>query len=336
MPDGSLRVFCKPPLSTDEHIELLRSRGLLIPDRARAARYLNHIGYYRLSGYFLPFQHPGGSGHTFFPGTTFDQVLNLYIFDRHLRALTTDALDRIEIALRAIIANTYCLHYGPHWYLKRSLFKGKGHFKHHEFIHQVAEATGFDRESARNEFCSHYYGKYDCPELPPVWMISEVLPFGTWSRVYSGLVTNEAKKQVAKNFNLHYKILSSWMHSLTVLRNTCAHHSRVWNKCFAYPPRIDDRFRQHFEGACKYYTHAFIIRYFLSKMTNASKWHVRLYKLISKCPFDSLLTMGFPKNWHADPFWNATSKLTRAYHSKLKSSLARCSAHGADRRLPGD
>jgi len=95
--------YTKPPLSIEQQIELLKSRGLEIPDHEQAAHYLYHLNYYRLSGYMLPFQE--GTEHHFQAGTTFEHVLNLYLFDRKLRLLLMDAIERIEVSVRTPWAN---------------------------------------------------------------------------------------------------------------------------------------------------------------------------------------------------------------------------------------
>ena len=91
--------FIKQAKSNQEHLQTWQDRGLIIPDLARADRYLSFIGYYRLSAYTIPFQHivatPSTVLHQFKTNTTFDDVLNLYIFDRELRLLVMDAIERM-------------------------------------------------------------------------------------------------------------------------------------------------------------------------------------------------------------------------------------------------
>ena len=102
------QAYEKPPLNEDELLNLLGERGLRIPDRGRAARYLRHIGYYRLSPYMRPLQ-DNGTDHGFRKGTQFDDVLRLYVFDRSLRLLVMDALERVEVAVRAAISNAMAI-----------------------------------------------------------------------------------------------------------------------------------------------------------------------------------------------------------------------------------
>ena len=97
-------TFAKPPLSHERMLEQLESRGLVVPDRDRALRYLRHLGYYRLSPYTIPFQ-AERSTHTFAPGAEFDDVLDLYVFDRKLRLHCLDALERVEVAVRAALTD---------------------------------------------------------------------------------------------------------------------------------------------------------------------------------------------------------------------------------------
>ncbi|MCB9448714.1 MAG: Abi family protein [Flavobacteriales bacterium] len=89
--------YKKPPLSVTDQLFLLKSRGLCIADQSRAEHYLSNISYYRLRAYMVPFQVVDDHNHKFTPGITFDHVLDLYVFDRELRLLVFDAIERIEV-----------------------------------------------------------------------------------------------------------------------------------------------------------------------------------------------------------------------------------------------
>lgn len=120
--------FNKNAKSNQEHIQIWQERGLNIPDIGRATRYLNYISYYRFSAYTIPFQLPTPIGqeptHQFKVNTTFDDILNLYVFDRKLRLLVMDAIERIEIAIRTVICNELCLNSNnPFWYTDKRVKK---------------------------------------------------------------------------------------------------------------------------------------------------------------------------------------------------------------------
>lgn len=96
--------YAKPPRTLEEQADLLLSRGMK-GDRAAMIARLAVVNYYRLSGYWHPFRNPGAD--TFRPNTTFDSVWQRYAFDRRLRLLVMDAIERIEVAVRTRLA--YCL-----------------------------------------------------------------------------------------------------------------------------------------------------------------------------------------------------------------------------------
>lgn len=74
--------YAKLPLSIADQLTLIESRGINIPDRQKAEKYLSNISYYRLSAYMLPFKAHGKN--EFLPDVIFDDVLDLYLFDRQL------------------------------------------------------------------------------------------------------------------------------------------------------------------------------------------------------------------------------------------------------------
>ena len=92
-------LFIKPPTSYQQQIDLLIARGISIENHDRARCFLSHLNYYRLSAYWLPFEREHAN-HQFKPGTTFDSVVEHYDFDRELRLLIMDAIERFEVSLK--------------------------------------------------------------------------------------------------------------------------------------------------------------------------------------------------------------------------------------------
>ena len=299
--------FDKPSLNTAQHIALLKDRGLSVPDEDKAARYLQAIGYYRLSAYFLPYQN---SPDVFNQGTEFDDILNLYIADRKLRILCMDALERIEVSVRSAMSNIISEKHGPHWYLNRSLYKdsfldvgagGKSEFD--QFIKCVETNTGKYNARRRNTSCDYYYNKYTDPPLPPCWMIIEVLTMGTWSRIYSELRHTKIRKKISEIFSFEHKDFGSWIHALTLIRNTCAHHARLWNYTFPPKARNIENYTHPGIPLNTPYENLALIQGFLSSFTNQSTWSKRLHSLLSDWPLDIYTEMKFPAGWEDYPFW---------------------------------
>lgn len=307
MANGSKVPYPKPAKTVEEHVDLLKARGLVIPDEVRAKRYLRFVGYYRLAAYCKPYQVPGDVNHTFLPGSTFDNVLNLYIFDRQLRLLVMDAIERIEVAVRTVINDHMSLAHGPFWYLEPANFdlSGPAPYNHSGLIDIIKRETGAPGTKANSRgtqppFCRHYFDTYSSPPLPPCWMVGEVLSLGTWSQIYDALPTTQDKKQIAKAFYVRSSLFSSWLHALTYTRNICAHHSLLWNRTFTIKPAM----KNEYDGIPdhKLYAQALVIRKFLCGIVTHSTWHERLRCHFDDCP-RSIAEMGFPANWWTSPIW---------------------------------
>ncbi len=300
MPENR-KQYAKLALSIDEQINLLESRGLIIKDHRRARHYLKFIGYYRLSGYFRFFSLPNDTLHNFKPGTTFDTVLSFYIFDRKLRLLVMDAVERIEVAMRAAVMDIMSIKYGPHWYMERELFKGT--FDHIGLMAKVEKETGYKSTWKRNQACRDYFNTYSKPYLPPAWMVAEVLPLGSWSNIFRHLKHRPDSIKISALFGPAPEILASWLHALTYLRNLCAHHERLWNRSFTVKPKIAKKFEQHLKSNHRFSAFAAIINVFLAIIADGSRWQDRLKALFAESPDIPISQMGFRQNWYNDPFW---------------------------------
>ncbi len=292
--------FDKPALNLEQQVDLLLSSGLIIEDREKAKYYLRFIGYYRLSGYALPFQN-GTTSRRFKPYTKFDNVLDLYVFDRKLRLLVMDALERIEIAVRAVVSDTLSIKHNPHWFMDKNLFQAE--FRHDEFLGIVKREVGYEKvATAQQPFIRHYYETYGYPELPPSWMIFEVLSFGTVSQIYKFLHLPE-QKEIASTFNLDDKVMRSWLRTISYLRNLCAHHSRLWNRRFTIKPLIANSYRTYLKENDRFYAQAVVVQILLKEIVGNSHWADRLASLIEKHPSLPSKNMGFPTDWRDQVLW---------------------------------
>lgn len=293
--------FDKPALPPEQLVKQWQDRGLVVPDVAEAVHYVRFIGYYRLSGYALPLTlyHHNGT-HQFKPGTTFNAILDLYRFDRELRLLVMDAIERVEVAFRACVSDTMSLKpgAGPHWYLDKRLFAREDACK--EFATKVAQETGFDPDGKNHKthgkevFIHHYFQKYSDPKLPPSWMVAEILTITSWSKTFGFIKERADRKRISEHFGLNPEVLESWMHAICYVRNLCAHHSRLWNRVFTITPMVAKGHEAHLQVNNRFYAQAYVINTLLAKVAPQTSWWTRLHDLLAAHPCIEPTAMGFP------------------------------------------
>jgi len=295
------RSFDKPPKSIDELSSLLIERGLIVDDIERLKRYLTFIGYYRFSAYTKPFQN--SPNHQFKENTNFNDVLNLYIFDRRLRLLVIDAIERVEVGVRAVISDFLSRGYNAFWYKEKGLFRETFRDEHGKLLEEIKDRIGHNNERARSPHIRHYYNTYTSPDTPPSWMVFEELPFGMVSRIFRNL-NKSYKKKIASYFGEDFMIFESWLHAIAYLRNISAHHSRLWNRVFTIKPKIPKNIKVHVPRNDRFYAQAVVLQRLLNKVSRRTQWKSRLNDLITEYPSISLNSMGFPNNWINLPPWS--------------------------------
>jgi len=295
--------FAKPPISIEAQINLLVSRGMSIPDRVRASRYLTHINYYRLRAYWLPLEQGGENGeHLFRAGICFDDALALYLFDRKFRLLVIEAIERIEVSFRTQFAHVLAMRYGSHPYLDSSLFFNPQ--KYQTCLKGLREEVSRSNET----FIDHYRSRYSDPEMPPIWAACEVMTFGQLSRWFDNLKCRPDRQAIAAIYELDEKVLASLMHHLTHVRNLAAHHSRLWNRRLTVTMRHPQRPKQlqrNFNPAADRNIHNTLIMlgYLLKVISPGTTWLNRLRQLLREYPQANPAAMGFPENWQTLLFW---------------------------------
>lgn len=232
-----MRPFDKPALRVEQQLELLKQRGLHVANDERAMRFFEVVTLFRLSPYMRPFQEPGPE-HAFKPGSTLKSVVDIYRFDGSLRRITMEAIESVEVAVRASISNHMCRSYGPHWIADASVFSSS--YPHPDLLRPLRDKLNKERarlgreverikrgggaagiqqlridNRMRDNYFRFYGATYNHPELPPAWAVLEELSFGTVSTLFNALGKSADKKAIARRFKLPFDILASWLHTLT-------------------------------------------------------------------------------------------------------------------------
>ncbi|MGH1573772.1 Abi family protein [Methylobacterium sp. P31] len=298
--------FLKPAVAIAAQVALLERRGMSVPDRAKAEHYLSYISYYRLRAYWLPFECPAqdADDHKFIENITFDHALDLYIFDRRLRLLVMDAIERVEVSLRGNWAHHLAIKYGPHGYLDPALYDRPDRYA-------KAFASLIDEiDRSKDTFIVHYKNKYDDPEHPPIWMSAEIISLGQLSKWVGNLKFRSDRQAIAKCFGLDEKILISAAHHLTYVRNICAHHGRLWNKQFTVTMTVPNspaslKLAMNPFSNRKLYNTLALLGYLLNIVAPGTEWRKDLVRLIGSCRLVDPAAMGFPADWQDMPAWKA-------------------------------
>ncbi|OOV87095.1 Abi family protein [Oceanospirillum linum] len=310
----------KPWKSLDEQLALLVNRGMQVDNPAAAKSYLERLGYYRLSGYWYPFRAINStySPNTpepqrtdlFIEGSHFADVVMLYVFDKKLRLLAMDALERIEMAVRVDIShllgktdpyaheNPKCLH--GHFSKKiQKRGPAKGRTEHELWLEKYRSHLW---RSRREPFVEHYQSIY---KRLPIWVAVEVWDFGMMSKLYAGMKIADkdiiAQKYGAPDGNT----FTSWLRSLNFIRNISAHHSRLWNinVLERSPTPSGADYWQELNNARPFFYFCLMQR-MLQVICPGSSWYQRLADLITEFPSPntnaiSIEDFGVRQGWQA-------------------------------------
>lgn len=299
-------VYAKPAKPPKALLKHLRAKGLITRGQTDLAlQALTFIGYHRLLIYMRPLQ---DAAKQFHPGVRFDDILALYNFDRELRLVCLDAIERIEVAFRAAIANTLagdkaC---GPHFYLDAIHFAKTE--DHRAFLKNVLGL----RETALP--VKHYYSNYNTPSLPPIWVVLEEMSIGQLSRLLEGLHLDH-RKSIAACFTYDETVLITWLKSLTTLRNLCAHHSRLWNTSItSNTPKYANAIQSEFPSQAdrgRVFSRAVVVQALMRVIDPRSEWKDEFKTVMASLPLTTLAkagcapsVLGTVPGWETRPFWN--------------------------------
>jgi abortive infection bacteriophage resistance protein len=310
-----------------------------ITDIPAASACLERIGYYRLSGYWYPFRKSRISTNPvtgqvlinpitrkpqvvveddFRAGTTFQQVMDLYVFDKRLRLQFLDAIERVEVALRVDIALMLGAR-NPWAHRDRAQLHGN-------FAAKVDPSTGQSRfqdwlnrldntfDRSKEEFVKHFKLKYAGEKLP-IWIAIELWDFGMLSTFLSGMKITDLQALALKYGLPRVDLLTTWVRNINHVRNICAHHSRLWNRSpadQASPPKHGeisalDHLATDKVAQSRIYATAAILQYFLKTIHPGSSWGSRLVTHCLGFPASSVCNLaqaGFATNWEQQPLWN--------------------------------
>ena len=295
--------YGKPPLSVEDQLKLLESRGMRIADPTFAAHALSTVSYYRLSAYSYPFRSRPDDGR-FRDGTTFEEVWRYYRFDRRLKNVVLDGIERVEIATRTKIVNRFTELYGPFGYRETTNFAAPI-----DNVRFSKTLTLIDEETVRSneEFVAHFRKTYDTSDGMPLWMAAELMTFGNMLTFFRMLKMKD-KKAIAHEFGTNADTFETWLKSLNFVRNVCAHHGRLWNRHLAIAPGIPIKDGKWHEKRypvvpSRIYSVLCILKQLMDVIAPQSGWKDRLFALLAEFPDIHRLSMAMPSGFEHSALW---------------------------------
>lgn len=326
---GHFVEYRKPHLTFEQQLDLLKSRGMHVDDEARALQMLRSIGYYRLSAYVYPFRQllPDDQqvGRHYrcdeiLPDVTWTDVEELWNFDRTLRLRCLDALEIIEVGARTQIAYVLGAR-DPFGHVNQQSLDSR----RCACLIPGGTITAFDQwlaiydrqcDDARNEdYVQHHHLTYAESDIP-IWVACEFLSFGSLVRLF-GLMQDRDQTAVARSLGVSSGTkMWSFLHSMSYVRNVCAHHSRLWNRQLTvklpkfHPSEVGSDLH-HLAGLAvesKIYPTLAIMAYLVRNIAPHSRWPIRLAEHVKKFPSVPYLSpgvdMAFPSQWDRLPLWH--------------------------------
>lgn len=301
---GTMR-FAKPSLSIEQQAEQLISRGLTT-SKEQLVTILADISYYRLSGYLFP--HKQENSDNFKPNTRFSTVFDQYLFDRQLRVLVMDAIERVEVSVKTRMLNILVMKNGPFAHTNRAHFPGMSVEDHRKLLDKIHQST--DRSNCFGEqFIQHYIETYTSETEVPLWMVMEIIDFGAMFTIFRHLEQYD-QREIASAYGVRAGVLEQWLKTLNYIRNICAHHGRLWNRGLAIKPTIPAKKNNpKFHTPRQFHNNRLfsvlsILSYLLSAISPKSRWRNRVIDLIeTKHSAIPIRWMGFPENWRDYEFW---------------------------------
>lgn len=291
--------FTKPSFTPQDQLTKLKSRGLVVASDKIALSYLQHVGGYRLKGYYY---HVLSQPTKNFPANySFDTIAQRYEFDRSLRFHTFAAITRLEMAIRSTIANELSRVYGPHWFLKYEIFNHNEKLSLGKLVRKIEDET---QRSSTKAFIEHYLATHNEPYLPPSWGVTECVTFGLWSLTFNAIKDQKVQKSISVKFKVNQtEVFSSWLHSITVLRNTVAHHSRLLKHKFAIGPSNLKEKNIKFVDSKSFYAVATAMNYLQEATGLPNTWKTDLISTFNNFPAVNISEIGFSPNWTANAGW---------------------------------
>lgn len=293
-----------------QQVEILKNdKNIVVPNSRYAEEILQRIGYFPLlGGYKQLFRLPLSKAYK--PGTTFDEIIALYLFDAELRSLFLKYLLQIERHIGTLISYYFTESNGISQaeYLTPNNFNNNKHYE--KTVNRLIQKLYDSVTATQYEYVNYYRTQYG---NIPLWVTINTLTFGSLSKMYT-VLPQSLRGKICKHFpNVNPKQLERYLSVLTKFRNVCAHGERL----FSYKTvdqildtplhaklAIPQKGNQYLYGKQDLFAVVIAFRYllptedFLKFKNHLGREIGKIHKKLIHITEQELLNqMGFPANW---------------------------------------
>lgn len=210
----------------DEQIEILKSRGLVITDVEKTKSILLRENYFFINGYRHLFM-KSWKDTTFIPGTTFEELYAMFIFDRKVRNIFFKNLLIIENNIKSLISYELSKNYG---FKEKDYLNPKNFSKNPIKSRQVHDVLNKVKRQIRvngkqHSATMHYITNYG---YIPLWILVKVLSFGIVGELYD-ILDDTNQTNISDIYNLEPETLAIYLTILSNYRNLCAHEDILYD-----------------------------------------------------------------------------------------------------------
>ena len=280
----------------NEQLALLKGRGLKVEDEEKAINFLKFNNYYRISGYSLTLR----NNDVFNKTASMQAIIDIYEFDHEFRVQLLSILEKVEVNVKSVFAYRFAEKYGPLGYKDSSLFSNEEQYE------KIKTKLETQKESRLKDEAYLQHFIIDLQEEIPIWAYVDLFTFSDISLTYQ-MSPEEIKTIIANDFGINGKkatfLMGRFLHGLTIVRNLCAHESRIYNRLFRFKANLNRKdlilLRKDKDGNPdneKVFGHLLVVRR-LARKKDWDYFKEGLIDLTKRFPSVKLKNYGFPDNW---------------------------------------
>ncbi|MGL4392274.1 MAG: Abi family protein [Fusobacteriaceae bacterium] len=272
---------------SDQTNKLLEDRGILFNEitKQEAEEKLAHINYYKLSAYTKYFEDPNIKNT--FPNIEFSKIIDLYYFDKKLRGLLFSAIEEIEISIKTSLSHYISEHTKSEGALgytkiktwielqknikiinyKKIQAKKKINLSLKEILSielDLKSRWNSFIDKNKDKYAEHYFKNYSKEHFIPLWMLVNDIDFGAAVRLYE-LSCDSIKQKISSVYGVNNDDMIHYLRAIKLLRNFCAHNSRVWNVGFGHDIKWKTK-RPKKINSSKTIARILLLRHFMKKV----------------------------------------------------------------------